>query len=83
MKGITTLMYTAIHEFATMFTAQNQAFLFQSRCHTREFWAILHRLLEKSEKKGIYRNVFRQEKEIRGTDRKYKGKLYPSERNAY
>lgn len=64
MKGDNDTMYTAIHEFAHHVHCTKSGIPVSGRCHTREFWAILHRLLEKAEKKGIYRNVFRQEKEF-------------------
>jgi hypothetical protein len=52
------LIYTAIHEYAHHLHCCKSGGLLSSRAHTSEFWAILHGLLEKAEKKKIYRNVF-------------------------
>jgi len=52
------LIYTAIHEYAHHLHACERGGQLSSRAHTSEFWAILHRLLEKAEKKEIYKDVF-------------------------
>ena len=52
------LLYTAIHEYAHHLHACSLGGKLSSRSHTAEFWAILHRLLEKAETKGTYKNVF-------------------------
>jgi len=52
------LLYTAIHEYAHHLHACARGGHLSSRAHTAEFWAILHGLLEKAEKKGIYHDVF-------------------------
>ena len=52
------LMYTAIHEYAHHLHACERGGELSSRAHTSEFWAIFHRLLEKAEKKEIYKDVF-------------------------
>jgi hypothetical protein len=58
------LIYTAIHEYAHHLHACARGGHLSSRAHTAEFWAILHGLLEKAEKKKIYKNVFSGSKEL-------------------
>jgi hypothetical protein len=58
------LMYTAIHEYAHHLHACARGGHLSPRAHTAEFWAILHGLLEKAEKKNIYKNVFSGSKEL-------------------
>jgi hypothetical protein len=58
------LMYTAIHEYAHHLHACARGGHLSARAHTAEFWAILHGLLEKAEKKKIYKNVFSGSKEL-------------------
>ena len=58
------LIYTAIHEYAHHFHACARGGHLSPRAHTAEFWAILHGLLEKAEKKGIYKDVFSGSKEL-------------------
>jgi len=58
------LMYTAIHEYAHHLHACARGGHLSPRAHTAEFWAILHGLLEKAEKKKIYKNVFSGSKEL-------------------
>jgi hypothetical protein len=58
------LMYTAIHEYAHHLHACARGGHLSARAHTAEFWAILHALLEKAEKKKIYKNVFSGSKEL-------------------
>jgi hypothetical protein len=52
------LLYTAIHEYAHHLHACARGGTLSSRAHTSEFWAIFHGLLEKAEKKNIYKDVF-------------------------
>ena len=52
------LLYTAIHEYAHHLHACARGGKLSPRAHTAEFWAIFHGLLEKAEKKDIYKNVF-------------------------
>jgi len=52
------LLYTAIHEYAHHLHACARGGHLSPRAHTAEFWAILHGLLEKAEKKAIYKDVF-------------------------
>jgi len=52
------LMYTAIHEYAHHLHACARGGHLSARAHTAEFWAILHGLLEKAEKKEVYHDVF-------------------------
>ena len=58
------LMYTALHEYAHHLHACARGGRLSPRAHTAEFWAILHGLLEKAEKKKIYKNVFSGSKEL-------------------
>jgi len=58
------LIYTAIHEYAHHLHACARGGHLSARAHTVEFWAILHGLLEKAEKKKIYKNVFSGSKEL-------------------
>ncbi len=53
------LIYTAIHEFAHHVHITTSAVPVSRRAHTKEFWAILHGLLETAEQKGLYNNKFR------------------------
>jgi hypothetical protein len=57
-KGDNLLLYTALHEYAHHLHACSLGGTLPSRAHTAEFRAILHRLLEKAEASGVYRNVF-------------------------
>jgi len=52
------LIYTSIHEYAHHLHACARGGHLSPRAHTAEFWAILHGLLEKAEKKGIYKDIF-------------------------
>jgi hypothetical protein len=57
-------MYTAIHEYAHHLHACSRGGHLSSRAHTAEFWAILHRLLEKAEEKRVYKNLFSGSREL-------------------
>ena len=63
-KNNNLLLYTAIHEYAHHLHACARNGRLSARAHTAEFWAILHGLLEKAEKKKIYKNVFSGSKEL-------------------
>ncbi|MDR1211949.1 MAG: hypothetical protein LBK40_06930 [Spirochaetaceae bacterium] len=52
------LIYTAIHEYAHHLHACSKKGTLPQRAHNHEFWAVFHALLEKAEKKGVYRNIF-------------------------
>ena len=58
------LIYTAIHEYAHHLHACAKGGRLSPRAHTADFWAIFHGLLEKAEKKKIYKNVFSGSKEL-------------------
>jgi len=58
------LIYTAIHEYAHHLHACSQNGRLSMRSHTTEFWAIFHRLLEKAETIGTYKNVFSSSPEL-------------------
>ena len=63
-SGDNLLIYTAIHEYAHHLHACARGGHLSSRAHTAEFWAILHGLLEKAEKKEIYKDLFSGSKEL-------------------
>ncbi|MCL2809005.1 MAG: hypothetical protein FWD24_02935 [Treponema sp.] len=56
--GQNLLLYTAIHEYAHHLHACARGGTLSARAHNTEFWAIFHALLEKAEKKKIYKDVF-------------------------
>lgn len=58
MKDEMQLVYTAIHEYAHHLHTVKSTRPISNRCHTGEFWAIFHRLIEKAEKKGFYKNNY-------------------------
>ncbi|MDR3147663.1 MAG: hypothetical protein LBU00_04715 [Treponema sp.] len=58
------LLYTAIHEYAHHLHACRRGGSLSSRAHSTEFWAIFHGLLERAEKKGIYRDLFADSPEL-------------------
>ncbi|MDR3343636.1 MAG: hypothetical protein LBT14_12820 [Treponema sp.] len=58
------LLYTAIHEYAHHLHACFRGGTLSTRAHTADFWAILHRLLEKAEAQGLYKNVFAASPEL-------------------
>ncbi|MDR0473107.1 MAG: hypothetical protein LBH43_05510 [Treponema sp.] len=63
-EGDNLLLYTAIHEYAHHLHACSKGGKLPARAHSAEFWAILHTLLEKAEKQGLYRNVFESSREL-------------------
>lgn len=58
------LIYTAIHEYAHHVHNCISPLPISSKAHTNEFWAIFHNLLIEAEKKGIYKNIFKTNKEF-------------------
>ena len=56
------LVYTAVHEYAHHLNAVKRGKT--GRSHTREFWAVFHRLLERAEEQGIYKNPLRGDTEL-------------------
>ena len=56
------LMYTAIHEFAHHLMNTGSAVHLSARAHTTRFWDIFHRLLFLAEEKGIYGNIFKNDR---------------------
>lgn len=58
------IIYTAIHEFAHHIHFTSSAVPVSQRSHTTVFWSILHNLLDKAEKGGLYKNLFRTEKDF-------------------
>lgn len=58
------MMYTAIHEFAHHVHFTKSLIPVSSKSHTNEFWVIFHNLLIDAEKKGIYHNIFKNNKEF-------------------
>lgn len=55
------LLYTALHEYAHHLHYADRGGLLPSRPHTQEFWAIFHRLVQKAEALGYYKNIFETE----------------------
>ncbi len=66
------IIYTAVHEFAHHVHFTTSPVPVSRRAHTREFWTILHNLLETAEEKGIYRNKFKTIEEFRQLTRELK-----------
>ncbi len=58
------LMYTAIHEYAHHLHACAHGGTLPARAHSAEFWALLHRILEKAEEKDIYHSIFDSSPEL-------------------
>jgi len=58
------LVYTAIHEFAHHLHFCSEQRPSTIRSHTSVYWSLFHRLLQKAEDLGLYRNVFRSEPEF-------------------
>lgn len=58
------LIYTAIHEFAHHIHHCSSALPISSRAHTNDFWIIFQNLLNEAEKKGIYKNMFKSNKDF-------------------
>lgn len=52
------LIYTAIHEYAHHIQNCSSPLPISSRCHTKEFYSIFYRLLNKATERGIYKNDF-------------------------
>ena len=55
------IVYTAIHEFAHHVHVSSSVVPVSRRAHTKEFWAILHGLVDKAEKLNVYFNKFKTE----------------------
>ena len=64
MKDDSQLVYTSIHEYAHHIHVTTSAVPIATRCHTRDFWSIFHRLLEKAESKSLYENIFSKDEEL-------------------
>jgi hypothetical protein len=64
------LMYTAIHEYAHHIQFTTTAVPISARCHTTHFWSTFHKLLDTAEQKGVYRNVFLENREFQALTRK-------------
>lgn len=64
MKDDNQLLYTAIHEYAHHLHVTSSPVPVSNRCHTRDFWSVFHRILEKAEELEIYSNVFAQDEEL-------------------
>ncbi len=66
------LIYTGIHEFAHHVHITTSPVPVSRRAHTKEFWAVLHSLLEVAEDKGLYKNKFRTIEEFKVLTRELK-----------
>jgi len=64
MKDDSQLVYTAIHEYAHHIHVTSSVVPITTRSHTREFWSIFHKLLEKAEAEGLYTNIFSKDEEL-------------------
>lgn len=64
-KDDNALVYTAIHEFAHHIQHAHSPVPLATRAHTVRFWDILHRLLIRAEKIGIYHNIFKSDDRFR------------------
>lgn len=73
-KSENSLIYTAIHEFAHHIQFSRAYGKVSARSHTTVFWDIFHRCLIDAEKKGIYHNIFKTEKEFKELTAKIKEK---------
>jgi hypothetical protein len=58
------IIYTAIHEFSHHVHVSSSIVPVSRRVHTKEFWAILHGLMDKAEKLKVYSNKFKTEAEF-------------------
>lgn len=65
MKEDNQIIYTAIHEYAHHLHTVKSPFPPSNRCHTGEFWAIFHRLVEKAESMGIYKNNYESNQSLK------------------
>lgn len=59
------ILYTAIHEFAHHVHVSSSITPVSRRAHTKEFWAILHGLMDKAEKLNVYSNKFKTEPDFK------------------
>ncbi len=55
------IIYTAIHEFAHHIHVSSSVIPVSRRAHSKEFWAILHGLMNKAEQIKVYYNKFKTE----------------------
>ena len=69
------IVYTAIHEFAHHIHVTTSLIPVSRRAHTKEYWAILHGLLEKAEGLKIYINKFKTEPDFQTLTREIKEKF--------
>ena len=68
------IIYTAIHEFAHHVHITTSPVPVSRRAHTKEFWSILHGLLETAEQKGLYNNKFKTINAFKALTRELKEK---------
>ena len=64
MESDNEILYTALHEYAHHLQFCTAGALVSRRSHTREFWNIFHELLDAAEKKGMFENIYRSNKEF-------------------
>jgi hypothetical protein len=55
------IIYTAIHEFAHHIYVTSSIIPVSRRAHTKEYWAVLHGLLDRAEQLKVYANKFKTE----------------------
>lgn len=66
------LIYTAIHEFAHHVHHSRSVLPVPAKAHTNEFWIIFQKLLIDAENKGIYKNIFKTNKDFIDLSREIK-----------
>ncbi len=64
MKTDNSLIYTSIHEYAHHLHFISSSLPISNRCHTKEFWAIFHKLLDRAEELDIYKPIYKTEKDF-------------------
>jgi hypothetical protein len=66
------IVYTAIHEFAHHIHVTTSISPVSRRAHTKQYWAILHKLLNKAEEINIYFNKFKTEPDFQNLTKEIK-----------
>ncbi|MEA1911036.1 MAG: hypothetical protein U9N32_05065 [Spirochaetota bacterium] len=69
------IVYTAIHEFAHHVHVSSSVVPVSRRAHTKEFWAILHGLMDNAEKLKVYLNKFKSESDFQALTMEIKDKF--------
>lgn len=69
------IIYTAIHEFAHHVHVSSSVIPVSRRAHSREFWSILHGLMNKAEQLKVYYNKFKTEPDFKAITIEIKDKF--------